>query len=127
MSSNDGLPAQSGALIRVTFIQLEERAKERPEGYIQDVVRHALKSDETGIWLEPSVWMELMAKYDPKGYGTRLYQVVHPIALKIDQITGTHLANCLGCAERMEILNGEIRKPSAVPLPPSVDSHAATH
>lgn len=100
-------------MIRITYAKLAERARGRPGGYAEDVISRADKSDEDAIYLQPAAWMDLMAKYDPDGWGTRLHKIATPIARFSDAHLGTNLQNCPGCAERMERWNPGCDKPAA--------------
>ena len=74
-------------------------------GYREELETLATCKDADGLTLRVSDWMALLAKHNSRGFGTRIYKVMHPIALGMDAVLGTNMANCGGCAERMERWN----------------------
>ena len=93
-------------MIHLTVEELDARVADHPPGYREDVESIVVRKDEDGsLWIEPRDWMALLARYNSRGFGTHVYWLAHPVAIALDKTLGTHLANCGGCAQRMERWN----------------------
>lgn len=93
--------------MRILIKSLEQRAKSRPEGYLQDVLNKGSVDGEYLV-ITPADYQSLIVKYNPqavKGLGDVVAKVAQPIARAIDRVAGTNVAGCGGCKKRQEILN----------------------
>lgn len=77
---------------------LAERAKERPEGYLADVMEKGTVNGEF-LELPDEAYRQLCYKYEPRGAGDVIARILHPLA----KVVG--LENCGGCKDRQDALN----------------------
>ena len=104
--------------MKIRLSSMEETAKTRPEGYLQDCLSRGI-IDGPFLQISPAEYQPLLAKYRPPstinsphpqphqiaGLGDLVHAVAHPLAKATDRILGTNLQNCGGCARRRETLN----------------------
>lgn len=106
--------------MKLRISKIEEAAKTRPEGYLENVLSRGVVGGE---WLEISEeeLAKLRLKYRPaaapyppeieaersgfQGLGDVVHAVAHPVATVLDWATGSNLSSCGACAKRREELN----------------------
>lgn len=77
---------------------LEEARRERPPGYVEDVLANAEKVDDKYIYMECKVFRRLRGKWTPKsGPGTHLHAMLERFGIKASP-------GC-SCTERMVQMN----------------------
>lgn len=59
------MPLENG-LWKISLADLAERAKQRPEGYVREVLSRAVKVDDAHYWLTDEARIELVHKYGQK-------------------------------------------------------------
>lgn len=91
----------------ITLRSIEENAKNRPEGYMADVLSHGVIKG-SNLEISSNDYIALIKKYNPermKGMGDLVAKVAQPIAKGLDRIFGTNIQGCGGCKKRQEKLN----------------------
>jgi hypothetical protein len=95
-------------MIRFLKATLEKTARNRPDGWLADVMASARHDDAESITLHPDDYAAIQKKYGRRlRLGDLVESVAKPIAQAIDFVFKTDLQNCKGCEERKEWLNGE--------------------
>jgi len=108
--------------MKIALEKLRERAKDRPAGYLEEVLSAGnIKGEFLVVTAEK--YRELRGKYsrpatpEPAptsppagaahiaGLGDAVAAVARPIARAIDRVAGTKLSNCKGCERRKDKLN----------------------
>ncbi len=112
--------------VRISLARLRERAKERPAGYLQEILDQGTIEGDY-LRLPRASYETFRAKYGcarhsalrttrlnspksphsalPRGLGDLVHALAHPLARAIDAVAGTNLQNCPACARRRENLN----------------------
>ena len=87
---------------------LDEARKERPSGYVEDVLAHAEKVDDKYIYMECKTFMRLRAKWTPlSGPGSHLHAILEFLGFKVrpgcsctERIVQMNIWGVEGCKKR---------------------------
>lgn len=96
--------------MRFTLEMLHEQAKQRPAGYVEDVLAVATQPFAGVYELSNEDNKRLREKYRAKTYGLgdAVAAVAEPIARLSDRVFKTKIVGCGGCAGRRAFLNAAI-------------------
>lgn len=79
------------------------------QSFTAGTINHARPEEGCPLRPEPRwlAWaaLQIQQRARRKGWGDRVHEVAHPVAVLVDSVLPTDLANCSGCARRRQQLN----------------------
>jgi len=113
------------AVKRVLIKNLKDASKEKPEGYIEDVMSYVVEKTDTHIVLENDDYHMLRKKYSGdadeslRGPGTELHKLLSKFGIRMKKgcscrgrVVQMNMWGCDACEENIDVISGWLKEES---------------